>query len=448
MPPLTHCIFIKNNLLSLSSDLLAIAHRAQQSSVALAATGGKARSKLISAIAEAIQQRQDDILEANTLDLEASREMAIPELVLEWLKLTPERVHSTVRVLAQLSATPDPLHAETVSDSSVEHCDVYGIRTPVGTVALVYESFPELAAIAAGFCLRTGNVLLLKGGSEASQTNQILTQIIQDCLSEFHLPRSCVQLIPSDWGDVLRELVTLDHYVHLVIPYGRNSLVQQVIKQATAPVLRTSIGNCYLFWSVTGNIDMVRHVILDSHQSDPDPVNALEKVLVHRGCNADVLASLFAELKAKGLKLKGDEELATQFPGLSLAGDLEWSHPYLDKTVAFKRVDSLDEAISWINQHSNGHADCIVTDSYNESRQFAIHINSATAYINMSPRFYRYPPEGSPIALGMSNQRGYHQGLIGLDALTNIKRVVQGYSSSFPSQTVVETDELSSPKNL
>lgn len=416
--------------MSLSSDLLAIAQRAQQSSVALAAAGGQTRSAVIVALANAIHHKQDDILEANTLDLEASREMAVPDLVLDWLKLTPERVHATVRVLEQLGIAADPLHAETVSDSSVEHCDVYGLRTPVGTVALVYESFPELAAIAAGFCLRTGNVLLLKGGSEASQTNQVITQIVQDCLAEAHLPPSCIQLIPSDWGDVLRELVTLDHYVHLVIPYGRASLVQQVIKQATAPVLRTSIGNCCLFWSRTGNEDMVRYVILDSHQSEPDPVNAIEKVLIHRACPSQSLASLFADLKAKGLKLKGDAELVSKFPGLSPASDGEWHQPYLDKTVAFRLVDGLDEAIAWINQHSNGHADCIITDSYDESRRFVMAISSAAVYVNTSPRFYRYPHGGNPIALGMSNQRGNSEGLIVLDALTNIKRVVQGNSSS------------------
>ncbi len=418
--------------MSLSSDLLAIAQRAQQSSVALAATGGESRSAVIAAIAEAVRQKQDDILEANTLDLEASREMAVPELVLDWLKLTPERIHATVRVLDRLSVSADPLHAETVSDSSVEHCDVYGSRTPVGTVALVYESFPELAAMTAGFCLRTGNVLLLKGGSEASQTNQVITQIVQDCIVTANLPQSCIQLIPSDWGDVQRELVSLDHYVHLVIPYGRASLVQQVMKQSTAPVLRTSIGNCYLFWSITGNEDMVRHVILDSHESEPDPVNALEKVLIHRGCSPGSLASLFADLKAKGLNLKGDSELVSKFPGLSSTSDDEWNHSYLNKTVAFRLVDGLDEAITWINQHSNGHADCIVTESYNESREFVTTLTSATVYINTSPRFYRYPKGGNPIALGMSSQGSSNRGLIGLNTLTSIKRVVQGNSSLLP----------------
>ncbi|MGB3491175.1 MAG: glutamate-5-semialdehyde dehydrogenase [Elainellaceae cyanobacterium] len=416
--------------MSLSSDLLAIAQRAQQSSIALATAGGKRRSTVIAALAEAIHEKQDDILEANTLDLEASREMAVPNLVLDWLKLTPERIHATVQVLEQLGMAPDPLHAETVSDSSVEHCDVYGLRSPVGTIALVYESFPELAAIAAGFCLRTGNVLLLKGGSEAAQTNQVITHIVQDCLAEADLPQSCIQLIPSEWGDVLRELVTLDPYIHLIIPYGRASLVQQVLKQATVPVLRTSIGNCYLFWSISGPEDLVKHIILDSHQSEPDPVNAVEKVLVHRGCSSGSLASLFADFKAKGLKLKGDSELVSKFPGLAPMSDAEWHQPFLNKTVAFRFVDGVDEAIAWINQHSNGHADCIVTDSYRESRQFVMTISSASVYVNTSPRFYRYPQEGNPVALGMSNQRGTQRGLIGLDALTMIKRVVQGNSSS------------------
>lgn len=415
--------------LSSPSDLLAIAQRAQQSSAALSVADGRLRSEAILKAAEAIRQKQDDILDANTLDLEASREMAVPELILDWLKLTPERLQLTIDILKRLGETPDPLRSVVHGSEAIEHSDVYGIRTPLGVVALVYESFPELGAIAAGFCLRTGNVLMLRGGSEASHSNQMMTHVIQHVLADTGLPQSCVQLVPSDQGDVLRDFVTLDGYLNLVIPYGRASLVQQVIKQANVPVLKTSVGNCYLFWSMTGSAEAVQHTILDSHQSEPDPVNAIEKVLVHRGCNSGWLASVFGDLKAKGYKLKGDADLLAKFPGLAAVEEGEWSQAYLDKTIAFKLIDGLDEAIAWINQHSSGHADCIITESYDESRQFAIHINSATVYINTSPRFYRYPPEGSPIALGMSSQRGHRRGFISLNALTSIKRIVQGDST-------------------
>ena len=412
--------------MSSSSNLITIAQLAQQSSAALLTTHRNTRSQIIWDIADAIRRKQDDILEANTLDLEVSREMAVPELLVDWLKLTPERLQSTCQILERLSEAPDPLFSTDRVDASVANCDVYGVRTPLGTIALVYEAFPELAAIATGFCIRTGNVLLLRGGAEASSSNQAITHVIQSILNDADLPQGCLQLIPSNQGDVLRELLALDAYIDLVIPYGRISLVQQVLKQATVPVLTTTIGNCYLFWSLTGDVERVQRMIIDSHQSEPDPVNAIDHVLIHRGCNSGLLASLFGDLKANGFKLKGDKDLRDKIPGLDPVKDTDWQNAYLDRSIAFKFVDGLDDAIMWINRNSNGHADAIVTESYSESREFATQINSANVYINTSPRFYRYHPDNGGFALGMSNQSGRRQGLIDFDTLTSVKRVFQG----------------------
>jgi glutamate-5-semialdehyde dehydrogenase len=177
---------------------------------------------------------------------------------------------------------------------------------------------------------------------------------------------------------------------------------------------------------VNGSLEMVRWMILESHKSEPDPVNAIEKVLIHRQTLATSLSTLYSNLKEKGFEIKGDEELVAAFPHLQLAKVGEWGTPYLTKTVAFKVVDSLEEAIAWINQYSNGHADSIVTESYPESRQFALLINSASVYINASPRFYRNPTRGETVFLGMSNHKGNKRGFIGLEALTASKQIVLG----------------------
>ncbi len=404
---------------------VAVAKHAYQASLKLGITKGIDRSRAIFAMAQALRGSFDDILDANTLDLEASREMAVPDLVLDWLKLTPERLQTTVDILQRLGELADPIRRVRNADYQLEDSQTYSQLMPLGVIALIYEAFPELGAIAAGLCIKTGNSLILKGSTEASNSNAAIANALLTALDEL-LPPGCLQLVTAEHGTSIRDLVTQDQYINLVIPYGRSSLVQQVVRQSTSPVLKSAMGNCYLYWSLSGSLEMTRWVIIDSHQSEPDPVNAIEKVLIHRQALPSALLALWKSLQEKGFEIKADEELQTAFPDLQLASDGDWGSAYLTKTVAFKLVDSLEAAISWINQYSSGHADCIVTESYQESRQFALGVNSASSYINASPRFSRNPSRGDSVFLGMSNQRGHRRGLISLETLTTVKHIVQG----------------------
>lgn len=409
-----------------SPALIATVRRAYQASLKLGITKGADRSRAVQEMAQAINQSFDYILEANTLDLEASREMAVPELILDWLKLTPERLQTTVEILQRLGELSDPIRRVRHADYQLEDSQTYYQLMPLGVIALIYEAFPELGAIAAGLCIKTGNSLILRGSSEASHSNAAIAQILKSALDETRLPAGCLELLETDQGAVIRDLVTQDQYLNLVIPYGRPSLVQQVVRQSTAPVLKSAMGNCYLYWSLSGSLETARWMILDSHQSEPDPVNAIEKVLIQRTAKPSSLVTLWNSLQDKGFEIRGDAELVEAFSGLKLAKDSEWCQAYLNKTVAFKVVDSLDAAMVWINQYSSGHADCIVTESYQESRHFALGVNSASTYINASPRFSRIPSRGDSVFLGMSNQRGHRRGLISLETLTTVKHIVQG----------------------
>ncbi|MEO1146127.1 MAG: glutamate-5-semialdehyde dehydrogenase [Cyanobacteria bacterium J06638_22] len=410
-------------------DLLAIVQRAHEAAAESAMLKGAQRSAALQAMAKAVQQQQDRILEANTLDLETSREMAVPELILEWLRLTPERLQMVIHILQQLANSPDPLQRLLNVQEPVTSGQTYGRLTPLGVIALVFESFPDLGAIAAGMCIRTGNSLVMRGGTEASQTNQVIAEILQGALEDAKLPKGALELVPPDSGDSIRELVMQDEYIDLVLPYGRTSLVQQVIRQANVPVLKTSIGNCYLYWAPSGSVDMTRWMILESHRSEPDPVNAIEKVLIHHRQDVATLQMLWRNLQDKGFQLRGDEKLVADFPELALVKPGDWGQPYLTQTVAFRVVDSPEQAINWMNRYSSGHADALVTESYTESQQFATHLNSATLFINASPRFCRYPKQGTPIALGMSNQKGHHRGFITLSSLMTTKHIVQGHEA-------------------
>ncbi len=405
---------------------IAAVQQAHRASIELATTQGRLRSRAVQAMAVAMKQQQHDILEANTLDLEASREMAVPELILDWLRLTPERLQMTIQILQRLSELPDPLGRVMTTNHPMDQCQTYAQLMPLGVIALVYEAFPELAAIATGMALKTGNSIVLKGSSEASNSNAVMAEVLGGAIAQSGLPPGCFQALLSDQGSTVRDLIVQDQYLNLIIPYGRPSFVQQIVRQATAPVLKTSIGNCYLYWSTSGSLDLVRWMIVDSHETEPDPINAIEKVLIHRDQNPASLSMLWQSLREKGFDLRGDAALVAEFPELRLVDPGEWRQAYLSKVVAFKVVDSLEAAISWINLNSNGHADCLVTESYSESRQFALGIASASTYINASPRFARKPERGDAIFLGMSNQKGLRRGLINLESLTTIKQIVQG----------------------
>ena len=402
------------------------ANRAFQASLKLGTTKGTDRSRAVLAMAQAIESDFDEILEANTLDLEASREMAVPELILDWLKLTPSRLENTIKILQRLGELSDPLRRVRTADYQQEDSQSYTQLMPLGVIAFIYEAFPDLGAIAAGFCIKTGNSIILKGSTEASNSNTAIANALQTAITKVGLPAGCVELITAEHGASVRDLVTQDQYLSLVIPYGRSSLIQQVVRQATCPVLKSAMGNCYLYWSVNSSLEMIRWMIIDSHESEPDQVNAIEKVLVHRQALPSSLSVLWSSLKEKGFQLKGDAELVAAFPQLQLAKDEEWGTPYLTKTVAFKLVDSLESAIAWINQYSSSHADSIVTESYQESRQFALGVNSASTYINASPRFSRHSLRGEAVFLGMSNQKGHRRGFISLETLTTVKHIVQG----------------------
>ncbi len=412
---------------SFSNVILTVLKQARGAAQKLAVVSGSTRRKGIMILAEMVETSFDQILEANTLDLEISREMAVSELTVEWLKLTPERLEATVAVLKQLTQSADPTRKLIQATYQLEPCQTYSQLRPLGTIALVYEAFPELALIATGMCINTGNSLILRGSSTASNSNQAIANIIHNALAETNLPTDCINSISPDGESSIEELLTQDRYLDLIIPYGRPSLVRKVTEQATAPVLRTAIGNCYLYWSATGDLELIRHMIIDSHQGEPDAVNAIEKVLVHRNIKHSLLTSIFSSLQEQDFQLRGEEQLVEEFPEyLQPMKSAEWGQFYMKRVVAFKYVTTLPNAIAWINHYSSGHADCLATESYEESRQFAQHIDSALIYINTSPRFCRNPNCGEGVFLGMSNQKGYRQGLIGLETFTTVKQIVQG----------------------
>lgn len=404
-----------------------ICQQAQQAFMKMGSIKGVERSKAVRQMAIKLREYLDDILQANTLDLEISREMAVPDLICEWLKLTPERLEKAIAILQTLADLPDPFQKVINSPYQVTYSQNYSQLMPLGVIAFIYEALPELAIISVGLAIKTGNSIILRGSSEASNTNSMIVQALQTALEDIDFPLGCLQFLPSEQGFKIEDLVTQDQHINLIIPYGRPSLIQEVTKMATAPVLKSAMGNCYLYWSICHDLDLVRHIIIDSYKTVPDPINAIEKVLINRLQKPNSIVRLFNHLQEHKFTLLGDEELVNEFPEyLKLITPEMWGKPFLNRTIAFRLVDDLNSAIALINNYSSGHANCLVTDSYQEGRIFAMETDSALVYVNSSPRFYRYLPGSNSVFLGISNQKGHRRGLISLETFTTLKQIVLG----------------------
>lgn len=404
-----------------------ICQQAQQAFMKMGSIKGVERSKAVRQMAIKLREYLDDILQANTLDLEISREMAVPDLICEWLKLTPERLEKAIAILHTLADLPDPFQKVINSPYQVTYSQNYSQLMPLGVIAFIYEALPELAIISVGLAIKTGNSIILRGSSEASNTNSLIAQALQTALEDVDFPLGCLQFLPSEQGFKIEDLVTQDQHINLIIPYGRPSLIQEVTKMATAPVLKSAMGNCYLYWSICHDLDLVRHIIIDSYKTVPDPINAIEKVLINRLQKPNSIVRLFNHLQEHKFTLLGDEELVNEFPEyLKLITPEMWGKPFLNRTIAFRLVDDLNSAITLINNYSSGHANCLVTDSYQEGRIFAMETDSALVYVNSSPRFYRYLPGSNSVFLGISNQKGHRRGLISLETFTTLKQIVLG----------------------
>jgi glutamate-5-semialdehyde dehydrogenase len=372
------------------------------------------RDRLLAAIATALRQQVAEILEANTLDLEAGLGGSGSPTA-NWRKLTPERLKQAIDLLERLQELPLARAPMTNTPAT------YYRFTPLGQITLVVDAIPEVLLLAAGMCLKTGNVLIIKCDPGIEHCGRVITNVIQATIANYKLAPACCQLVAPETS--LTELLDPAVGARQIIVYGKTELIAAVEKLAEVPVIAASIGNCYLYWSASSSWELVRNSILDSHIGEPDAVSAIEKVLVQPEHKSSNLIALWTSLQEKGFQLLGDQHLFNNYPDyLQLATPESWSHPYFNKTVAFKAVDHLEAGIEQINQHSSGHADSIITELFTEAQQFAANVETACIYINTSQRFQRYT--GNYIFLGIASQKSHHPGFISLERMMTAKPII------------------------
>lgn len=391
-----------------------IASQAEQAAQQLSNLTILERDRILAAVAITLRQQVGAILEANTLDLEAGLGSSTSPAN-NWQKLTPERLKQAIDILERLQELPLARAPMTATPAT------YYRFVPLGLVTIVVDAIPEVLMLAAGMCLKTGNVPIIKCAAEIGHCGRAIIAAIQTTFSNHKLSPACCQLV--DPQTPLSELLAPEIGARQIIVYAKSDLTNAVKKLAPVPVISASIGNCYLYWSASSPYESVRNSIVDSHIGEPEAVSAIEKVLIQPEHKTSNLIALWSSLQEKGFILLGDEQLVNNYPDyLQLAQPDCWPQPFFSKTVAFRSVEDLETGIKIINEFSSGHADSIITELFSEAQQFAAKVRSACVYINTSPRFQRYT--GNYIFLGIASHKSYYPGFISLERMVTIKPVI------------------------
>jgi len=394
---------------------------------ALAQTSVDVRNRALEAMAKAVETAKDDILFKNEIDMEAGRKSGLGKALLERLTLTPERVAAMAQGLREIASLPDPL-GETVSEwTPPAGVRIRKVRVPLGVIAMIYESRPNVTVDSAGLCLKSGNAVILRGGKEAMDSNRALVHAVAPAAVAAGVPAGAIQLIETTDRAVIRDLVRLDQLVDLVIPRGGEEMVQAIRDMATVPVLSHGKGLCAVYVDKGANLDMAEKIAVNAKTHRPGVCNAMETLLVHKDVADAFLPRILAKYRDAKVDVHGDNS-ARRLGGawVKPATDKDWDTEFLDLTAAVRVVQGLDEAIAHINRHGSHHSDSIVTEDAQAANRFLREVDSAAVFHNASTRLHDGSVFGLGAEMGISTQKLHARGTMGLRELTTTKYVVQG----------------------
>jgi glutamate-5-semialdehyde dehydrogenase len=372
-------------------------------------------------IADALEARTPEILEANARDLEAGRENGLSDALLDRLLLDPGRIAAIAAQVLDIAALPDPVGEVLDGFRLPNGLDVAKTRTPLGVVAVVYEARPNVTVDAAALCLKSGNAIVLRGSSSAAHSNAILASI-----AAAEAPEGAIGLVAGGGREELAELATQDELVDLIIPRGGEGLKKALTAVATVPMIFAASGNCHVYVDAAADLGVARDIIVNAKTQRPGVCNAAETLLVHRDVAAAFLPGALAALREAGVELRGDQRVRELDGGVLTATDEDWSTEYLALVLAVGVVDSVEDAVDHVNRYGSGHSEAIVTGSYPAARAFELGVDAACVYVNASTRFTDGGEFGFGAEIGNSTQKLHARGPIGLRELCSFKYVVRG----------------------
>jgi glutamate-5-semialdehyde dehydrogenase len=411
-------------------SVVEICAAAKRASRTLAQLDSDTRNAALLAMADALEARIDEILEANARDMEAGRDAELHSSLLDRLLLTPERISGIARDTRRIVALPDPV-GETIDGHRMYNgLDLRRVRVPLGVVAVVYEARPNVTIDCTALCIKSGNAIVLRGSSTAAHSNGVLASIASEAASSAGLPEGSVSLVAGGGRDELRELAQQEGLVDLIIPRGGEGLKHALKSVATVPVMYAASGNCHVFVDASADLDDAVAIAVNAKVQRPGVCNAAETLLVHADVASDYLPRVLPELRERGVELRVDARAR------SLAGSLgdslldateeDWATEYLALVLAVKVVDSVQEAIEHVNRYGSGHSEAIVTGSVDSAQAFTATVDAAAVYVNASTRFTDGGVFGMGAEIGNSTQKLHARGPIGVRELCTFKYVVEG----------------------
>jgi glutamate-5-semialdehyde dehydrogenase len=406
--------------------VLGVCRSARQAARALSTTSTSARNDALRLAAEGLRERCGEVIEANRQDVSAGKTAGLSPALLDRLTLTESRVEGVADGLEQIAALPDPL-GETISSwRRPNGLAISQVRIPLGVIGIIYESRPNVTADAAGLCLKSGNAVILKGGSEAFKTNTTIARIISEAVGKAGLPTHAVQLLPTTDRQAVAMLLGQREFIDVIVPRGGPSLIAAITESSKIPVIQHYAGICHVYVDGDADLRMAEEIAFNAKVQRPGVCNAMETLLVHERVADTFLPIVGKRMQAAGVELRGCDRTRTVLSGISSATEEDWRTEYLDLILSIKVVGSLEQAIDFINTYGTGHSDAIVTDSYANAQSFLAAVDSSAVYVNASTRFTDGYEFGFGAEVGISTNRLHARGPMGLRELTTYKYVILG----------------------
>ncbi|MBE6013843.1 MAG: glutamate-5-semialdehyde dehydrogenase [Lachnospiraceae bacterium] len=408
------------------STIREICKKAREGKDVMASLSTVAKNKALEEVADALVAQTDYILSANKKDADEWKSKGKNEGMLDRLLLTPERIEGMAVGLRQLVSLDDPIGEVLYMKERPNGLRIGEKRVPLGVIGIIYESRPNVTADAFGLCFKTGNAVILKGGSDAINSNKAIVKVIRDVLEANNIAPDVLQLIESTDREVTKEFMKMNEYVDVLIPRGGAGLIKSVVENATIPVIETGTGNCHIFVDESADLDMAINIIFNAKTQRISVCNACESLVVHKAVKDKLLPALKKRLDEKNVELRGDAEAVGVLKDIKTATEEDWGTEYLDYILSIKTVNDIDEAIAHINKYNTGHSECIVTNDYNNAQKFLDKVDAAAVYVNASTRFTDGFEFGLGAEIGISTQKLHARGPMGLKALTTTKFIIYG----------------------
>ena len=407
-------------------DLNVIGKKAKAAQAQLAKLNSTDKNNVLLKCADALENNVDALIAANSIDMENGKKNGMSQGLLDRLLITPDRIASMAEGLRQLSALPDPI-GEVLGMKKRPNGLVIGQkRVPLGVVGIIYEARPNVTADAFGLCFKTGNAVILKGGSDALNSIRAIVDCLRSTIKTCDVPENAVQLVDDTSRETTKELMRLKEYLDVLIPRGGAGLIRTVVENSTVPVIETGTGNCHIYVDDGADMDMATNIIINAKTQRVGVCNACESLVVHENALSSLLPELSKKLREKHVELRADDKAFAYTKDAVHANEEDWGREYLDYILSIKTVSSIDEAIEHINKYNTGHSEAIITRDYNNSQRFLEEVDAAAVYVNASTRFTDGFEFGFGAEIGISTQKLHARGPMGLEALTTTKYIIYG----------------------